>query len=213
MIKFAEKRNKVNFLEFQKQFAAFPAISIQEIEKSDTRFNLRNLTNWQNKGYIQKVRNGWYILTDRRINEELLFTIANQIYTPSYVSLESALSWHGLIPEGVFTTTSVCSRKTQFFETPLGKFTYQNIQPSQLSGFRLIESNGWRFKMADAEKALVDFFHLHPQYNTIESVESLRLNPTSVSELSWEKIDTYTTLFENKALIHRLKILKNAFSY
>lgn len=203
----------MSFLQFQKQFSEFPAISIREMEKWKSDFNPRNLTNWQAKGYIQKLRNGWYVLADRRKSEGLLFAIANQIYTPSYISLESALSWHGLIPEGVFTTTSVCSRKTQMFETPLGKFTFQNIQPVQMIGYRLIESEGWRFKMAEPEKAIVDFFHLHVQYNTIESVNSLRLNPLIIKELDWDKIDFYKTLFQNKALIQRLQIMRDAFTY
>ncbi len=200
----------MNYLQFQKQFSEFPAISIREMEKLDSSFNPRNLTNWQTKGYIQKIRNGWYVLTDRKTNESLLFAIANQIYTPSYVSLESALSWHGLIPEGVFTTTSVCSRKTQSFETVLGKFSYQNLHPSVLTGFQLKESNGWRFKIADPEKALVDFFHLHVHYDSIESINGLRLNPLIIKDLSWDKINFYANLFQNKALLQRLQFLKDA---
>ena len=203
----------MNFLQFQKQFSAFPAISIREIEKMDVGFNMRNLTNWQTKGDIQKIRNGWYFLTEKKMSEGLLLAIANQIYTPSYISLESALSWHGLIPEGVFTITSVCTRKTQLFETPIGKFTYQNIQPDQLTGFRLIESNGWRFKIADVEKTLVDFLHLHVQYDTIESVDGLRLNPLIMQDIDWSKIAFYANLFQNKALVHRLQNLKNAFTH
>ena len=203
----------MNFLQFQKQFSAFPAISIREIEKMVSGFNMRNLANWQAKGDIQKIRNGWYFLTEKKMSEGLLLAIANQIYTPSYISLESALSWHGLIPEGVFTITSVCTRKTQLFETPIGKFTYQNIQPDQLTGFRLIESNGWRFKIADVEKTLVDFLHLHVQYDTIESVDGLRLNPLIMQDIDWSKIAFYANLFQNKALVHRLQNLKNAITH
>lgn len=195
----------MNFLEFQKLFEGYPVISIQEIEKAAPGFNPRNLGNWQAKGYLKKIRNGWYAVAGQQASEPLLFAIANQIYTPSYVSLESALSWHGFIPEGVFITTSVSSRKTQAFEGELGKFTYQSLQPAQMFGFRLVEAGDWRFKIAEPEKVLLDFLHLRPEYDSPEAVEGLRLNPFTVSQLDWVKMSRYASSFQNKALLKRLK--------
>lgn len=62
------------------------------------------LTRWQKKGYLKKIRSGFYRLTNRPIKGEAdLFFIANRIYTPSYISLQPALRWYNFIPEGVFT--------------------------------------------------------------------------------------------------------------
>ncbi len=200
----------MSFLEFQKAFSDYPAISIQEIRKASPGFNPRNLTNWQARGLVKKIRNGWYALAGQRLSQPLLFAIANQVYTPSYVSLESALSWHGFIPEGVFTVTSVSSRKTQTFDGQLGKFTYQALQPMQMTGFRLLEAEGWRFKMAEPEKALLDFLHLHPVYDSPEAIAGLRLNPFTINELNEAKLEDYLALFHNKSLEKRLKLVRNA---
>jgi predicted transcriptional regulator of viral defense system len=202
----------VNFIEFKQLFRGYPAIAIQEIAKVAPGFSMRNLGNWQQKGYLMKIRNGWYAFADQTGDEALLFAIANHIYTPSYVSLESALSWHGLIPEGVFQITSVSSRKTQVFDSPLGRFSYQTLAPRLMLGYRMVVLGDRRFKMAEPEKALLDFLHLRPEYDRPEAVESLRINPLSIRDLDRDKLAQYMTLFANKSLVKRLKYLNHAFS-
>ena len=60
------------------------------------------------KSEIIRIRRGLYCLAKKYERRPLnLFSIAQLIYGPSYVSLESALSYHGWVPEGVFMTTSV----------------------------------------------------------------------------------------------------------
>lgn len=202
----------MNFIEFKQLFRGYPAIAIQEIAKVAPGFSMRNLGNWQQKGYLMKIRNGWYAFADQTGDEALLFAIANHIYTPSYVSLESALSWHGLIPEGVFQITSVSSRKTQVFDSPLGRFSYQTLAPRLMLGYRMVVLGDRRFKMAEPEKALLDFLHLRPEYDRPEAVESLRINPLSIRDLDRDKLAQYMVLFANKSLVKRLKYLNHAFS-
>lgn len=170
-------------------------------------FNTRNLNNWRRKGLLQKVRNGWYVLNENGVSEPHRFSISNQIYKPSFISLESALSWYGLIPEGVFITTAISSRKTQRFEGDLGVFTYQSLPACCMVGFQFVESLDWSFKIAKPEKALVDYLHLHPEYSTLADIESLRLNPVAMESLNVELLKIYAGLFENKALDQRLKLL------
>jgi predicted transcriptional regulator of viral defense system len=77
------------------------------------------------KGEIVRIRKGLYTFGRpyRRgpLSRELL---ANLVYGPSYVSLDYALSYHGLIPERVSTVTSVALGRSRKFDTPLGTFTY-----------------------------------------------------------------------------------------
>ena len=96
---------------------AFPVFSVQEVEKHFPGFNNRRLVEWQEKGYIQKLRNPYYRFMDREVDEAYLCYCANAIYAPSYVSMESVLSIHGFIPEGVFQITSCTTPKTNRFET------------------------------------------------------------------------------------------------
>lgn len=77
-----------------------------------------------------------------------------------------------------------------------------------MTGFRLMEAAGWRFKMAEPEKALADYLHLHPQYDSPEAIEGLRLNPFVVKAMDWSKLDQYAALFNNQALIKRLQFVR-----
>ena len=117
---------------------------------------------WKKKGLIRSLRKGLYILSpEERHWEPSLFYLANQIFSPSYVSLESALAYHGLIPEFVATTTSVTVRKTCRFENDFGVFTYQRVIPNGFDGFESIrESEKVSALVATPEKAVVDFLYL-----------------------------------------------------
>jgi hypothetical protein len=111
------------------------------------------------KGVIIRVKKGLYVLGDgyrsRSFSRELL---ANLIYGPSYVSLDSALQYHGLIPEHVEAVTSVTTGRSRSFDTPVGWFTYRQIPlaafPIGMS--RVEERPGKAFLVAVAEKALAD---------------------------------------------------------
>jgi predicted transcriptional regulator of viral defense system len=101
-----------------------------------------------------------YILSDFK-NEIDSMKVASKIYFPSYVSLETVLGYYGIIPEAVFTTTSVTTRKTKEFKTPLGNFSYQKIKKEAFGGFETRKQGKVTFNLALPEKALVDFFYLN----------------------------------------------------
>lgn len=111
------------------------------------------------KGVIVRVKKGLYIFgeTQRRqpFCRELL---ANLVYGPSYISLEYALSYHGLTPERVETVTSVTCGRSRIFETPVGIFTYRMIPlEAYRTGMDRVELDGGRsFLIAIPEKALAD---------------------------------------------------------
>jgi predicted transcriptional regulator of viral defense system len=201
----------MNIRDFEHYFELFPAISTSEINKAFPDFSKRNLSNWLQKGYIVKLRNGWYGLAPTDLSNATRFAIANVLYTPSYISLESALSWHNMIPEGVFTTTSVCSRKTYIFENAWGTFSYSNLAPHLHLGYTLVRIAEHQFKIATPEKAILDFLHLRPSYNTIEGLEGLRLNEEIIRNLNQTSLEEYLLLFENKQLEKRLDLLLNIY--
>jgi predicted transcriptional regulator of viral defense system len=111
------------------------------------------------KGVIIRVKKGLYVLGDdyrrRPFSRELL---ANLVYGPSYVSLDTALQYHGLIPEHVEAVASVTTGRSRSFDTPVGRFTYRQIPlaafPIGMS--RVEETPGTAFLVAAAEKALAD---------------------------------------------------------
>ena len=79
--------------------------------KTGSVFISRNLKS----GLFLKLRNNYYMLQDSHLP---LYAIANRLYRPSYISLESALSHYGMIPEVVYQVTSVTPKPTREFKTP-----------------------------------------------------------------------------------------------
>jgi hypothetical protein len=110
------------------------------------------------KGELIRVRKGLYVLGDG-FRHGLIDQgrLANLIYGPSYVSLDYALGYYGLIPERVDEVTSVTTGKRRLFETPFGVFSYRPLPPARyVPGMTLTGSDRDRFLLASPEKALID---------------------------------------------------------
>jgi len=153
-------------------------------------------------GAIIRVKKGLYVFgpdySRGPFSRELL---ANLIYGPSYVSLDYALSYYGLIPERVETVTSVTCGKNRTFSTPVGRFTYWSIPlDSYRVGIDIIQLDERRsFLMATPEKALADkicrsrdsdirraeeFEAYLLEHLRIDPGELLRLNPKRIKEIA-----------------------------
>ncbi len=129
--------------------------------KKFTKSFLNNLKNWQRQDYLVKIRKGFYYVDDLR-GETSPIILASKIYFPSYVSMESALGYYGIIPEAVFSTTSVTTRKAKsFMNEYFGKFSYKKIKKEAFGGFVTQQEKNVSFNLALPEKALVDFFYLN----------------------------------------------------
>ena len=154
----------------------------------------KQLSRWVKSGKVLQLRRGLYTLAETyRKEAPHPFTVANQLLAPSYISLQSALAYYGLIPEAVPTITSITSRKrTQTFITPLGQFTYHSVQPDLFSGFRLVElSPTQQAFIARPEKALFDLVYLTPKGEQPAFLKSLRLQ--NMDLLDWEWMRKFAT--------------------
>ena len=199
----------MKYIEFRHELKKFPVFSIREIEKHFPGFDSRRLVEWQQKGYIKKLRNRFYYFTDREVYEPYLFFAANKLYSPSYVSLESALSWHGFIPEGVFQITSCATRKTNSFDSPIATFSYRHVKPSLFLGYQLREWETQRFAIAGPEKTIIDYLYLYSDIDQVEDFESLRWNPYEIhNRISMEKLDTFESYIDSAAFSNRLEIFR-----
>ena len=171
-------------------------------------FRESTLNDWLNNGRIKRIRRFWY--ADSSFNPEGYdyFFIANKIYSPSYISLESALSHYGFIPETTLQITSVSTRKTNLFDTQFGIFSYQSIKNELYFGYEIIENNNRPFALATPEKAILDYLYLHSEISSIEDLEGLRFNREMVNNrVNREKFDTYLNQFNNLELNNRAKLL------
>jgi predicted transcriptional regulator of viral defense system len=109
------------------------------------------------RGYIVRAKRGLYCFADALPPE---YYLANKLYEPSYISLESALSYHRVIPETVYKITSVTPKSTRSFETLGRVFTYRTIKQRAFAGYALEKRGGFGFLIAEPEKAFVDTLYL-----------------------------------------------------
>ena len=109
-------------------------------------------------GKLLRLKRGLYVVnpqwSEKRINIEL---VANHIYSPSYISLQTALRWYGLIPERVARIQSMTVKHSRKFENPLGIFDYTYVSRDYFPiGIRQEQTQEGSFIIASPEKALCD---------------------------------------------------------
>lgn len=111
------------------------------------------------EGVLESVKKGLYI-AGPAINaaKPEPFLLANHILGPSYVSLDTALSYHGWIPERVYEVASMTTKASRKFTTPLGVFAYTHLSlPYYAFGIEQIKLADDQYAMMAApEKALFD---------------------------------------------------------
>ncbi|MDL2231145.1 hypothetical protein LJB85_00200 [Porphyromonadaceae bacterium OttesenSCG-928-L07] len=134
------------------------------------------IANLEHDGRIIRLKRGLYVVSPD-ISKQLLSIelIANHIYGPSYVSMESALRYYGLIPEQVYTVRSMTINRSKKFENPIGNFEYITTNENYYSvGIKQqIIENRYSFLIARPEKALCDMIITTPLLK-IQSVKALR---------------------------------------
>jgi predicted transcriptional regulator of viral defense system len=145
-----------------------------DVEPADVR---RQLSRWTSKGQLYQLRRGLYAVAPpfQKIKPHP-FLVANRLVPGSYVSLQSALAHHGLIPEVVPVTTSVTVLRPARWDTPLGRYEYRHVKEDLLFGYQLASVGGdQQAFVATPEKALLDLVHLQPRGDAPEYLGQLRL--------------------------------------
>ena len=204
----------VKFLDFKNKLQGYVVFALNDVYKIYPYFSRLQLTRWQKQGYLQKIIKGYYVFQDLTLNEQALFLIANKIYAPSYVSCEMTLYYYGFIPENVYEITSVSSRTTYRFSSELANFSYQKIKPSLYWGYILVDYKNQKFKIAEPEKALLDYFYLNPHLCTEDDFMEMRFNRDALkNKLDFDKFKQYLTMFQNQALSKRVEIFLAYLSF
>jgi hypothetical protein len=143
---------------------------------SDLKQPKDKVSDLERKGLVIRIKRNLYVVAPKVHNQEISTElVANHLYSPSYVSLESALAYYGLIPERVFTMRSVCTKLHKQYDTPLGHFEYVKV-PAQYYpiGVRQeIIGNSYAFLIASPEKALCDKIVTTPNLR-LQSVKAMR---------------------------------------
>jgi predicted transcriptional regulator of viral defense system len=128
---------------------------------------------WVEKGILIQLKRGLYIINVPGLRKPPDFYLANKIVFPSYVSMETALSYYGLIPEAVYSTVSITSKKTNRFNNKLGNFVYHHIKNELFRGYKKLEIEEFSVNIAIPEKSILDYLYL--KYLNIEGLNDVRL--------------------------------------
>lgn len=145
-------------------------------------------------GEVARIRRGLYILCPPYQKQKPdPLALAQHVYGPSYISMESALAFHGWIPEAVYTVVSVSQSRSRVFDTPVGRFEFVRVpQRAFYSGVDRIElpdQSGTVF-MANPLKALADLVYVRRLDDPPDSLpESLRIESESLESVTLAQVD------------------------
>jgi predicted transcriptional regulator of viral defense system len=194
----------MTYIDLKEKLRDYLIFSLADIRKIGADFDRRRLNEWQDKGYIKKIRRGFYIFSDSALSEPALFLIANKIYPPSYISFEMAFSFYNLIPESVYGITSATTKKTISFKSQIGEFIYRKIKPSLMFGYKLESFQNQNYKIAEIEKAVLDYLYINPQIQSDADFFELRFNSQEfLAKADMQKFNQYLKVFKNKSLEKR----------
>jgi hypothetical protein len=178
-----------------------PVFSKNDILLAGGKIYDYQLTRWVKKGYLLKLKNSIYAFNKdyEKIKGE---EVATALYQPSYLSLESALSSYGFIPEMVYAYVSVTAKINRTFDNKFGHFIYRHVKSELFWGYREVRTGAGRYLIAEPEKALLDYLYLNlSKINSESDFENLRFNEDRIGEtLNREKFLRYLLAFKIKKL-------------
>jgi predicted transcriptional regulator of viral defense system len=168
------------------------------------------------KGEIIKVRRGLYLLADKYRHKKLSkFFLASRIVPHSYISLESALSYYGWIPERVTMVTSILAiGRTKKFATPFGEFIFYQLPVNEyefLTGVtRVEEIKGEPFLLASPLRALADYVYMRKiDWQGIDYLTtSLRTDVEQLMKITVNDFIEINKVYRSKRVLHFLDCLK-----
>jgi len=203
----------MNYIEFREKMFDLACFSIDQVYAWQPGFDRNNLHRWTKKGFLIKLKQGLFSFPEYKKKPDFALYFANRIYKPSYISLHTALSFYGIIPEVVVQITSVSPLKTASFSNAFAQYSYKSIKSELMFGYQnRALPDGRALQMAVPEKALLDLIYLYPEYDTLEQMENLRLDEDFLRDnIKLELMKEYLLRFNNKALARRLHLLYNSY--
>jgi len=198
----------MKYEDFISRFGNLPVIetSVLSAEQGDPKALSVQISRWQKTGRLIQLRRGVYVLPEFYRKVELNeFYIASVLEKPSYISLEKALEFHGLIPEAVPVFTSVTTSRPRHLRTPVGVFEYRYLLPSLFWGYRSFVMNRQTVFIAVPEKALLDLFYLKHIRVTEPYLTEMRLQ--NLEKISMKKLSLYAGRFAKPGLAKAADIL------
>ena len=158
------------------------------------------LYEWRKAGKLLPLRRGMYTLADPyRRGDFHPAQLSNHLYTPSYLSLNWALSFYGLIPEKSVLYTSVSPRVPRRFQNAFGNYRYFNVKQKRFFGSRTVRLDGHSVQVAEPEKALLDLWHLQSGEWTGARMREMRFQ--NMDQVDSGRLRDYAGRFDSPRLV------------
>jgi len=167
------------------------------------------LSRWVKTGKLNQIRRGWYLISSPYRKKEVPSeVIANIVVSPSYLSLEWALAFYGMIPEHVPNPTSATTARAKDFQAVGHFFLFKHIKPCYFCGYVKTEYKDNSILVAFPEKALWDkiYFFLRRSKFSMEWLEEFRLQ--NLENFNFHRWRTYVGLSRYPALNKALQAVE-----
>ncbi len=199
-------------------------IKTEEFDYESLLLTLRNyrkprdvISRFLHDGSIIRVKKGLYVFGENyRKGIICKESLANLIYGPSYISLEYALSYYGLIPERVEEITSMTPLRSKTFQTPIGAFAYVHLNSKKIAvGVTLVQvDRQHQFLIATPEKALADRLSFHKNLISPQDVRSfvcdgLRIEEEELAKLRLSMLEEIEKVYRSEPVTNLLILLRS----
>jgi len=165
------------------------------------------ISRWKKAGKLIQLKRGVYVLAEiYRKSAVYEPYIASLLKKPSYISLEKALEYHNLIPEGVTVYTSVTPKRQAKFTSKIGIFLYRHIKAGLFWGYESVTVNKQAAFIARPEKALLDLVYLNNIKVSPEYFQELRLQNTQ--KINQNRLFEYAEKFKKPGILTAAKVIK-----
>jgi predicted transcriptional regulator of viral defense system len=179
------------------KYYIFSCEDVLSFYPQEKKSNLRELIyRWCKKGWIYPLKRGLYELTFPKDFVVPDLYVANKLYTPSYISLETALSKYSIIPEVSMAVTSITTKPTREFKNKHGLFGYRTVKPWVFIGYCVEKYGDFDVLIAEPEKALIDYLYFKSYRNKEFSLKNERLDKDIISRLKKRRMERYAKLYK-----------------
>lgn len=198
----------MKYIEILADLKRLKVFSVRDLALLDQSYDTSKTSWWVKKWYIIPIIRGYYTLSEYKNNESIRYIIANIIFAPSYISLETVLYKYSIIPEYPFSISSVSTKKTNTFSTDFWTYSYNTIKAEYFWWYEIQKKDGHKILIANLEKAIIDFFYLRPQYKDIADIEWLRWNIIELRKnLDKERLLKYGRMIASPTLNKKIENL------
>lgn len=177
----------------------FSVVDFQRLFNLNYQAAKRAINRYIKSDIFVKVKKGLYFL---KTKPPLDFEIANIVYQPSYISFESALSYHGIIPETIYGMISATPSKSKEIKIGNIQFSYKRIKKECYLGYRPQKINDNIVLIAEPEKALADFLYFVALRKRRLSYERIKLE-----KINKKKLINYARCFKNKKILELINLI------